>query len=92
LALGCTSEASKTQPVQPPQISPVDAIRSALQSVAQSGQLGSEGLSIQENIQKLRATDAAKADALAADYQELEAAGADAAKVKAKAQEMLGKL
>jgi hypothetical protein len=92
LVVGCSGGTGPgPQKVTPPQVQPADAIRSALQSVAQSGQLGSEGLTIQENIEKLRATDSAKAEALAKDYQELEKLS-DPAKVKAKAEEMLGKL
>ncbi|MCS7237786.1 MAG: hypothetical protein NZ899_05880 [Thermoguttaceae bacterium] len=79
------------QKVQPVQVQPTDAMRSALESIAQSGQVGSEGLTIQENIEKLRASDASKADQLAKDYQELQAT-TDPAKVKAKAAEMLKKL
>lgn len=92
LAAGCGgSTGPAPQKVQPVQVEPTEAIRSALQSIAQSGQVGSEGLTIQENIEKLRSTDAAKADVLAKDYQELQAT-TDPAKVKAKAAEMLGKL
>jgi len=90
--IGCSGGTGPgPQKVQPVQVQPADAIRSALESVAQTGQLGSEGLTIQENIEKLRASDPAKAEELAKDYEALQGMS-DPAKVRAKAQEMLGKL
>jgi hypothetical protein len=92
VVVGCSQGTGPgPQKVQPVQVQPTDAIRSALESVGKTGQLGSEGLTIQENIEKLRASDPAKAEELAKDYEALQGMS-DPAKVKAKAQEMLGKL
>ncbi len=79
------------QRVQPAQVQPADAIRSALESIARTGEVGSEGLTIQENIERLRASDPAKADALSKDYEELQRAS-DPGKVKSVAAQMLQKL
>ena len=89
LVVGCGGPQSVK--VTPKNTPAVDAVKGALDEVAKSGQLGSGGLTIQENLEKLKATDAAKADALLKDYGEL-AKAKDPQAVKAKANAMLGKL
>jgi hypothetical protein len=89
LLAGCGGPGSV--PVEQPDTSAVDAVRRELQMVKDSGALGSEMISIQDNLEKMKATDAATAEALLADLQELESMS-DEAQVRAKVDEMLGKL
>lgn len=85
---GCgTGDSPKS--VTPP--AATENIKAALNDVAQTGQIGSGGMTIEQEIEKLHATDAAKADALKKDYDELKTIR-DPGKAKAKAQEMMGKL
>jgi hypothetical protein len=86
---GCGSGDSP-KAVTPP--AATDAMKATLTEVAQTGQLNSGAMSLEGDIERLRATDAAKADALKKDYDELMSAGNNPVKAKAKAQEMLGKL
>ena len=88
--LGCGSSI-REESVTPPSITPKQAIKSALEPVAQSGQVGSEIGAVMQQIEALKATDAATATALENDARALMSMGSgDAAKAKAK--EMLGKL
>jgi len=88
LLIGCGRQQS--QRVAPP--SPVDDLKTALQQVVQTGEVGSSAMLIKEKIEALKATDAAKADALARDAAELEKLDGKPQQAKAKAQEMLNKL
>lgn len=70
---------------------PVTQLRSLLETYAKTGELDSGVIAIREQIDVLRATDAAKADALAAELPKLESSKGAAA-VKKQAEAMLGKL
>ena len=62
-----------------------------LESIAQSGELTSEVMSIQEELEKLKETDEAKATALLNDLNALQAM-TKPQEIKQKAKEMAGKL
>jgi hypothetical protein len=88
--VGCgTADEPSSVNVTPPPAT--DSLKAALNDVIQSGQLGSGGMTIEQEIENLRASDAAKADALKADYEKLRTMG-DPNQLKAKAQEMISKL
>ncbi|MHB8902164.1 MAG: hypothetical protein ACYC6Y_25685 [Thermoguttaceae bacterium] len=86
--IGCANNADKSTPVQ--QAAPTDQIKSALQNVADTGTVDSGLMTVREQLETLKATDAAKAETLLADLAELEKLSDDAAKKKA--QDMIGKL
>ena len=88
-ALGCGAVDDEPVAVTPP--SSTDALKSALNDVAQTGQMGSGMMTIEQEIQNLKASDAAKAATLQADYDQLKTMN-DPNRAKAKAQEMIGKL
>jgi len=69
----------------------VTQLRALLEGYATSGELDSGIVAIREQIDVLRGTDAAKADALAAELPKLESSKGAAA-VKKQAEAMLGKL
>ena len=74
-------------------VTPPDAqtnIKSALQNVVDTGQIDSGLMLVEEGLVEMKATDAAKAEELQKDLEELQGLSGDAAKTKAK--EMLGKL
>ncbi len=85
---GCDPGSTEVQPIA---VSPKDMLKANLQSPADTGMLGSEMVVIEENIEKLAVEDAAKADALRKDLEELKKAN-NATKIKSKAKEMIGKL
>jgi hypothetical protein len=88
--LGCGGEV-REEAVTPPSVTPKEAIKSALDQVVQTGQVGSEIGEVMQQIEALKATDAATATALENDARALMSMGSgEAAKTKAK--EMLGKL
>lgn len=68
-----------------------DLLKQDLQMVVDNGQMGSEMGSIENNIAIIRQTDAAKADELTADLQELQSMGSGPA-VSDKAKSMIDKL
>lgn len=86
---GCGDAGDAPVNVTPP--TSTEQLKAALNDVVQSGQLGSGGMTIEQEIEKIRATDAAKADTLKKGYDELKAATSPEA-AKAKAQEMISKL
>ena len=88
IVLGCSPGSVS---VEQPDDSPAEAVKRELETAAESGVLGSEMISIQENLEKMRGTDPAKADELLADLEQLQSM-TDPAAVKAKASEMIGKL
>src|SRR5262245_37523700 len=91
LVVGGASCGPKSIDVAPPDIGPAEAIKKDLQSVASSGSLGSEMRSIEQNLEKMKSTDAAKADALRKDLEALyKTTGAD--QIKSKANAMIKKL
>jgi hypothetical protein len=89
-AVGCGA-VTDDDPVDVTPPSTTEKLKASLNDVAQTGQMGSGMMTIEQEIEKLRATDAAKADALKADYEQLKTMN-NPAQAKAKAQEMLGKL
>jgi len=88
--VGCGGSV-RVESVTPPSITPKQAIKSALEPVAQSGQVGSEIGAVMQQIEALKATDAATAAALEADARSLMSMGPGEA-AKAKAKQMLSKL
>ncbi len=84
--IGCGGEQST--PVQ--EAAPTDQVKSALQNVAESGMIDSGIMTAREQLEGMKATDAAKAEGLLKDLDELEGLSAGAAKKKAT--EMIGKL
>lgn len=88
--LGCGS-GIREKAVTPPSVTPKEAIKSALNQVVQSGQVGSEIGAVMQQLEALKATDAATATALENDARSLMSMGSgEAAKTKAK--QMLSKL
>ncbi len=70
---------------------PAQTVRTTLEQLAETGQIGSEVWIMMAALEEMKATDAAKAEALLKDADQLMSApGPDA--VKAKAKEMLAKL
>lgn len=67
-----------------------DQVKMALQTVADTGEIDSGIMVVQEQLEVMKATDAAKADELLKDLEELQKLSGDAAKTKAT--EMIGKL
>jgi hypothetical protein len=88
--LGCGSSV-REESVTPPSITPKQAIKAALEPVAQSGQVGSEIGAVMQQIEALKATDAATAAALEEDVRSLMSMGPGEA-AKAKAKQILSKL
>jgi hypothetical protein len=86
--LGC---GSKGQKVTPPTVSPKDAVKKALEDIAQSGQGGSAVGAIMSDLEKLKATEQAVAEELIKDANVLMSTNGED-QIKAKAQEMLKKL
>lgn len=88
-SIGC-GEGSTPVAEQPAGTTVSDLIKRDLQMVADSGRLGSEMMSIQNNLEKLKVEEPAKAEKLEADLEELRKASGS--KVKAKAQQMIDQL
>jgi len=76
--------------VEPSAAAPSQA-KTLLEKMAESGEVGSAVMVVREGLEKLRETDAAKADALLSDLDELESMSGAAA-IKAKAKEMADQL
>lgn len=85
--IGC-QESVEVTPVTPPPPTPAKSI---LSEVAQSGELGSAASSIRDALTQLKETDAAKADELLKDLDELETMSTPD-KIKAQAKKMADKL
>lgn len=75
----------KVTPGAPPQL------KQMLTNVAETGELGSGAMTIKEELEKLKATDAAKADGLLKDLEDLQKT-TDQGQVKSKAKAMADKL
>jgi hypothetical protein len=88
--VGCGGSV-RTESVTPPSVTPKEAIKSTLDQVAQSGQVGSEIGAMMQQIEALKSTDAATAAALEADARSLMSMG-PGEPAKAKAKQMLSKL
>jgi hypothetical protein len=65
--------------------------KAMLQTYAETGQLDSSVVTLQEQLEAIKATDEAKGNALLSDFEQLKSASSPA-KVKEKAQAMLSKL
>ena len=76
--------------VEPSAAAPSEA-KTLLEEMAESGEVGSAVMVIRESLEQLKQTDAAKADGLLSDLDELESMS-DLEAVKAKAKEMADKL
>lgn len=90
LLIGCstgTTNPSTTSvtPATPP-------LKATLEGVASSGQIGSAAPELQSQFEALKASDSAKADAIASDMDALLKADGNPAKVKQLASQMAGKL
>ncbi len=85
--IGC-GPSETTQKVTPPDAQ--TEVKSALQSVADTGEIDSGLIVVGEQFESMKATDAAKAEELLKDLEELQGLSGDAAKKKAT--EVLGKL
>ncbi len=89
--VGCNSGADNNVVIQNPDYDPIKELRSGLESIEKSGRIGSGFGSLKGAIIDLRKKDAAKADVLEKELNDL-AALSEAGKVKAKAKEIIGKL
>ncbi|MEN6493081.1 MAG: hypothetical protein ABFD16_02205 [Thermoguttaceae bacterium] len=85
--LGC----SKGGEVKQTPAALVQQTKAYLEDLAARGQLDSGMISLQGNLESLKATDPAKAEELLKDYNELNTLR-DSSKIKAKAKAMAGKL
>jgi hypothetical protein len=86
--VGCRPGAES---VTPPEVTPVDAVKKALEQVVESGRGGSEIGAMMNDLEAMKATDPQTAEALIEDAKALMSMS-DSAAIKAKAKEMLGKL
>ena len=86
--IGCGGPTETTKKVTPP--SAQEQIKMALQNVVDSGEIDSGLMTVRDKLAEMKATDAAKAEELLKDLDELEKTSGEAAKTKAT--EMLGKL
>lgn len=84
--LGCGS-GETVQSVTPP----TNQAKPVLESVSQTGVVDSGLVVVREELEKMKATDAAKAEGLLKDLDQLERM-TDVARIKAKAKEMAAKL
>ena len=85
VVLGCGS-GERVQSVEPPK----NQSKAVLESVAQTGTLDSGIMVVKEELEKMKATDAAKAEGLLNDLGQLEKMN-NPAQIKAKAKEMAAK-
>ncbi|MEN6495028.1 MAG: hypothetical protein ABFD16_12185 [Thermoguttaceae bacterium] len=86
VVLGCGS-GERVQSVEPPK----NQSKTVLESVAQTGILNSGIMVVKEELEQMKATDAAKAEGLLKDLDQLEKMKG-AAQIKTKAKEMAAKL
>ncbi|MFW6171881.1 MAG: hypothetical protein ACODAD_15450 [Planctomycetota bacterium] len=86
-AIGCQQG---SESVEDPGLSRKELITEDLRLVVENEQMGSEMMSIQNNLETLKSTDAALAEELLEDLEELEGMSGSAA--KSKANEMIAKL
>lgn len=89
LVLGCGPRETKKAVQQAP---PQDQVRSTLQQVAETGVVDSGLMVVREQLEAMKSTDAAKAEGLLQDLDQLEGMANQPEQAKTKAQEMLGKL
>lgn len=86
--VGCGPSSTPVDVPNPPANA---AIKQNLQGAVDTGQLGSEMMAIDNEIEKLATTDPAKAEELKKQFAEVRSASSPA-QVKAKAKEMMDKL
>ncbi|MFH1920991.1 MAG: hypothetical protein ABIP48_14065 [Planctomycetota bacterium] len=89
--VGCGGGPSSVDVTPLPEETPVQAITTVLEGLAADGQFAPGMESLDENIEKLKATDAEKAGALEEDWKALQSLS-DPEAIQAKAKEMLGTL
>ena len=89
--LGCGG-GIKEEKVTPPTVTPKEAIQKALTPIAETGQVGSEVGGVMQNVEALKASDAALADTLQKGLSELMSMSGNPEGAKQKAKELLGKL
>jgi len=75
VAVGCGRATPTTPAVDAPVYSSVDELKQRLSEVAQNGDGGSSLMGLSESVEKIRATEPKKADALAKGVTQLENAG-----------------
>jgi hypothetical protein len=86
--VGCGS-GIKEEKVTPPTVTPKEAIQKALTPVAETGQVGSEVGGVMQDVQALKASDAALADTLQKGLNELMTMSENPEGAKKKAKELL---
>ncbi|QDV19730.1 hypothetical protein Pan153_43980 [Gimesia panareensis] len=94
ICVGCgadTDSASEQAAAERNDVTSTDAMKTSLESIAQTGEMGSAAMGFRETLEDLKKTDAAKADQLLSDLDKLEAASTPATTKKI-AKEMAGKL
>lgn len=82
----------KEEKVTPPTVAPKEAIQKVLTAVAETGQVGSEIGGVMQQVEALKAGDAALADTLQKGLSELMSMGGNPEGARQKAKELLGKL
>ena len=87
---GCFGD--DTQQVKPPEVSPKDAVKAALEDVAESGQGGSALGGIMQELSKLEESDPQLAQELRKETQTMMSSSMSPDQVKQKAKEMIKKL
>ena len=90
--VGGLTGCSRTESVRPTTDSPAILVKNDLQAAAKTGIIGSELVSIRENLEKLKATDPQTAEALLKDLSKLESLSNDPVRTKAKAKAMMDSL
>jgi len=92
LAVAGCGESIKSVPISPgAPPAAVDSAKAVLNDLANTGEMGSGMETLKQSLEQIKQGDAAKGDALLADFEAL-SAETDAEKIKAKAKEMADKL
>jgi hypothetical protein len=90
LMLGCDSATTAPTAIRVTPVTP--SLKEMIDGVAKSGEIGSGAEEIRKEFDKLKASDAAKAGAIQADFDALMAADGNPAKVKKLAADLAAKL
>lgn len=91
---GCGSSADSTEEqaaAERNNVTSTDDMKASLETIAQTGEMGSAAMGFRETLEEMKKTDATKADKLLADLDKLEASSTPA-QTKKIAKEMIGKL
>ncbi|MEQ8638794.1 hypothetical protein [Gimesia maris] len=88
---GTNQPSSETDAVNTNNITSTADMKAALESIAETGEMGSAAMGFRETLEGLKQSDAAKADKLLSDLDKLEASKSPA-ETKKIAKEMAGKL